>query len=247
MWYCGWVLTSLRVSVVHTSQLLVFLCVWPLEHLFHSFWCTRSQRNKKDGFDFSEGTRSYIFTILYHLLPLLHTFNLLRYFDFVLQKAYKLFTLFCLFSVNIVRTPWQVSKLAVCQFSFFHTVSRMTTPYTPNSLLCTSISGSVVELFHNSKHYQPWCQSTFVSCIALLGLFWGRSCTCSVHFLSHACVCVYYVYVSMRLHVCMPLCLSEFASVRACVFFFCGITVFWAVLSVDSVVSFGPTAASNAE
>lgn len=124
----------------------------------------------------------------------------------------------------------------------------MTTSCTPNSLLCTGISGSVVELFHNSQKYRPWCQSTFVSWTASWELFLGgRSHTGFVCF--PLCVCV---RVRARVHVtaCLRACLnlSEFVSVcvRAFLFFF-SFLGFWAALSVDSVVSFGLTAASSAD
>lgn len=76
----------------------------------------------------------------------------------------------------------------------FHTASHMTSPSprTPNPSLCTRISGSVVEILDNSKHYQPQCQITFVSCsgfvVAVVGV---RSCTQPANVLLHARVCVY--------------------------------------------------------
>lgn len=137
-------------------------------------------------------------------------------------------------------------------------------PRTP--LSCTSVSGSVVEILDNSMHYQPQCQSTFVSCTAfIVAVFWGRilhTLHCAVYFLSHPCVSVYILVpvhdsvcvsankLCMHLlgwwHVCACLNLKVSGIVCVCVFVhYSGITGCWAVLSVDSVVSFGPAAPSS--
>lgn len=73
-----------------------------------------------------------------------------------------------------------------CQFSSLpHCVP-------PTPLPCTRISGSVVENLDNSKHYQPQCQSIFVSCtgftVAVLGVDPGFGL--SIFFCMHVSVCV---------------------------------------------------------
>lgn len=125
----------------------------------------------------------------------------------------------------------------------FRIVSHVATSCTPNSLLCTITSGSVVELFHSSQKYQPWSQSAFVSRPALY-----RSCfgvdpmpDLSIFF----CVCVYVcVYLTACLHAIVSAWICACARWASIFFFFLG---FWAVLSVDSAVSFGLGAASSAD
>lgn len=107
-------------------------------------------------------------------------------------------------------TTTGLEKWASVNLVLFHIASHTTKPPTPT---CTRISGSVVEILDNSKHYQPQCQSIFVSCtglsVAVLGV--DPAFGLSFFFCMHVSGCV-----------CMTVCVSvnvtvhTFASVMAC-------------------------------
>lgn len=192
---------SLRVAAVNILQLLVFLCVRPLQPLSLSlslFVLSSSlSEEMKVAFDFNQGTARVIFcNPVAYCTPYVYFNNLVIQMHHTTKDLHPSFRTAsvspcCTLSEKTTIGPKEVGKKVSIQFS--STLHHTRPPCrTPNSPLCTSISGSVVELLDNSKHYQPQCHSTFVSCMALLWLFFGsRSSTWYVHFLLHACVCVY--------------------------------------------------------
>lgn len=154
---------------------------------------------------------------------------------------------------------WKWAKK--CQFSsLLHCITHDLNLHPPTPM-CTRISGSVVEILDNSKHYQPQCQSIFVSytgfSVVVLGV--DPAFCLSFFFCMHMSVCVWLtvcmsVNVTIRTFACVMACLCVCLNLQlsVCMYVharahnsYSGITGCWTVLSVDSVVTFGPTAPSN--
>lgn len=164
MWYCSQVLSSLRVCAVNILQLLVFLCVWPLQPLSPSVLCSPllSPKKRRWSLTWMRGQEEWYFFQFHSILCPLCIVQPLCNSLFSTTKDSQTI----LRSPNLILSPIIVKKKMRAppqdlrsgqsvNLVFFHIVSHATSPCTPNSLVCTSISGSIVALLHNSEHYQP--------------------------------------------------------------------------------------------
>jgi len=106
-------------------------------------------------------------------------------------------------------------------------------------------------------HYQPQCQSTFVSYMDFICSFFFLSCThftaLSILFCIHVSLCITYMFsclcVFMTACVSVSVIVPVFAHMMACLCVDASseITGCWVALSLGSLVSFGPSAPSNAQ